>query len=116
MPKGKPMRRKKRPTAETTRTEAGTATADAEPATQNAGEQSREDNPQPGDANKAIVVSKAKRFAMGENHLFKPRVLIFTEKPDDRTLAILKENGFTGHGNENARGLWVFFSSALTIH
>ena len=107
---------KKRPTTETTRTEAGAPAADAESTTQSAGEQSQKDNPQPGDANKAIVVSKEKRFAMGENHLFKPRVLIFTEKPDDRTLAILKENGFTGHGNENARGLWVFFSSALTIH
>jgi hypothetical protein len=111
------MPRKKRPTAETTRTETGTATADAESNTQNPGE-SWPENQEPANPDDAIVVSKEKRFAMGENRLFKPRVLIFREKPDEQTLAALKEDGFTCYGNEESadRGLWIFFSSALTIH
>jgi hypothetical protein len=112
------MPRKKRPTAETTRTETGTATADAESTAPDTEEQSRPEGGEPGNPDKAIVVSKEKRFAMGENRLFKPRVLIFREKPDEQTLAALKEDGFTCYDNEESadRGLWIFFSSALTIH
>jgi hypothetical protein len=44
---------------------------------------------------KAIFTCSTKGFEMGENRRFKQRVFKFKDKPDEATLAALKENGFT---------------------
>ena len=51
---------------------------------------------------KAIFTSHDKGFELGENRRFKQRVFTFNDKPDEPTIAALKQNGFTYRPAEKA--------------
>jgi hypothetical protein len=55
-----------------------------------------------GPAYKAVFTSTSKGFELGENRRFKQRVFTFREKPDDATIAALKENGYVYRAAEKA--------------
>jgi hypothetical protein len=76
------------PTAET-----GAAAAEPEPA---------EHGKNWGPPYKAVYTSSAKGFELGENRRYKQRVFKFSERPDDQTIAVLKDNGFTYRPEEKA--------------
>ena len=101
------------------------ATAVAEPESKGAARAASADtaapangeNPEGGEAKvwgnpyKAIFVSKAKGFEMGENRRFKQRVFIFTDKPDQTIIDTLKENGFVWRMGEKA---WTIEANPAT--
>jgi hypothetical protein len=92
---GEHMTRKKESEIETTPAKAG-ATTIADPESKGTAGENPDGsaNREWGNPYKAIFVSKAKGFEMGENRRFKQRAFIFAEKPDQGIIDTLKEHGF----------------------
>jgi hypothetical protein len=55
-----------------------------------------------GNPYKRIFSSMAKGFEMGENRRFKQRVFMFSERPEQDVIEVLKEHGFTYRPAEKA--------------
>jgi hypothetical protein len=60
---------------------------------------------------KSIFTCPEQGFELGENRRFKQRVFMFTERPSQEILAVLKENGFKYRDSEKA---WTITADAVT--